>query len=69
MSCASLLGLVSCQFARHHSESVLIFVCLRRGATWLVQSASVVCPMMCIEDLETIVTCVFFVRYTVECRM
>ena len=44
----SLWGVVSsCQFAPHHSESV--FVCLCRSARWLAQSASTVCPMLCID--------------------
>ena len=45
---------------RPQSESVFVFVCLRRSARWLlVQKASGVGPLFYIEGLETDVACVF----------
>ena len=41
------------------SSSVSVLICLRRGARWLVQRASAVCPMFYIMGLETTVACVF----------
>ena len=55
--CRQLHG--SCHFTCPQSQSVLVLVCLRRRARWLIQRASAVCPMLCIEVLGTTVACMF----------